>query len=50
MLELALWLKANGFRADQVQGVSAVTHGHGHGHVPLRCESAAQGTPRTANR
>ena len=34
-MNLALWLKKNGFRADQVQTFLPQPHGHGHGHVPL---------------
>ena len=48
MLELALWLKQNGYRADQVQAFLPVTDGHRHRDVALRQESAAQGHARLA--
>ncbi len=36
MLDLALWLKRNGFRPDQVQAFLPTPHGHRLGHVPHR--------------
>ena len=45
MLSLALWLKANGFRADQVQAFYPLANGH-HRDVPQRQEPAAQVTYR----
>ena len=46
MLELALWLKRNGFRADQVQAFLPVADGDGHSDVPHRQEPAAPGDAR----
>ena len=42
MLNLALWLKKNGFRADQVQTFYPDADGHGDRDVPHRQEPAAQ--------
>jgi uncharacterized radical SAM protein YgiQ len=50
MLNLALWLKANHFRPDQVQNFTPTPLGHGDGDVPQREESAAQGQRRLGNR
>ncbi len=41
MLELAIWLKKNGFRADQVQALPAFADGLGDGDVPQRQEPVA---------
>jgi hypothetical protein len=50
MLDLALWLKANGFRADQVQAFLPGADGDRHRHVAHGQESVAQGHPVTARR
>ena len=42
MLNLALWLKRNGFRADQVR-TSSVTDGHGDRDVSQRPQPAEEG-------
>ncbi len=46
MLELALWLKKNGFRADQVQAFLPSPDGDRDRHVPLRQESPQTGHAR----
>ena len=42
MINLALWLKQNGFRADQVQAFLPHTYGNRYRHVSLRQESVAK--------
>ncbi len=42
MLNLALWLKRNGFRLDQVQTFLPTPMAHGDHDVPLAAEPAAQ--------
>ena len=42
MLNLALWLKRNGFRADQVQAFLPSPMAAGTDHVPLRPESRSR--------
>ena len=39
MVELALWLKRNGFKADQVQAFLPSPDGHRHRHVPHRAST-----------
>ena len=41
-MHLAIWLKRNGFTADQV-GLLPLAHGHGDRHVPFRKKPTAQG-------
>ena len=50
MLELALWLKRNGFRADQVQAFLPVADGDRDRDVPLGQEPAAQGDAQLRGR
>jgi hypothetical protein len=50
MIHLAVWLKKNGFRADQVQAFYPSAHGHRHGDVPHGPEPAQGRAPRRPRR